>query len=126
MKIQHLALASTAAVALGCALIIVSPGQAQQAPYVYKPNYYNTNPTPAERAQTSSLNSEQATDEGTAPNEFTDTTADIELLDLAGAAAPTTLVSGAGAGMFLTSDRQSLVYSLPSGAHPGVYMMRLP
>jgi hypothetical protein len=64
--------------------------------------------------------------EGTAPNEFTDTTADIELLDLAGTAAPTTLVSGAGAGMFLTSDRQSLVYSLPSGAHPGVYMMRLP
>jgi hypothetical protein len=66
MKIQHAALAGTAIVALAGALLIASPafGQTGDDPN-YPNNYYRTNPTPEERAQTGQLNSQQAQDEGT-------------------------------------------------------------
>jgi hypothetical protein len=62
MKIQHVALAGTAMVALTAAILLASPVFGQSN---YPNDYYRTNPTPEERAQTSQLNNRQAQDEGT-------------------------------------------------------------
>ncbi len=64
MKIQHIALAGTAMVALTGAILIASPVFGQDNYPNYPSNYYNTNPTPEERAQTSQLNNQQAEDQG--------------------------------------------------------------
>jgi len=66
MKIQHIALAGTAMVALTAAVLLVTPvfGQTNDGSN-YPNNYYHTNPTPEERAQTSQLNDQQSEQQGT-------------------------------------------------------------
>jgi len=66
MKIQHIALAGTAMVALAGALLIASPvfGQTNDDANYPNSNYYHTNPTPEERAQTSQLNNQQSDQQG--------------------------------------------------------------
>ena len=60
------------------------------------------------------------------PNGFSDGVADIELVDLASGAAPTTLVTGAKPEIFLTPDKKTIIRRPAGAAHPGVYEMRLP
>jgi hypothetical protein len=56
-----------------------------------------------------------------------DSTADIELIDLATSGTPTPLVAQADARVQLTADKAFIVYGIPPGsAHPGIYTMRLP
>jgi hypothetical protein len=65
--------------------------------------------------------------ESTTPAGYSDGTADIELVDLSGAAIPTKLVKGANANMVLTADKKTLVFAIiDDAAKAGVYTMQLP
>lgn len=65
MKINHIALAGTALVALAGAILLATPVLGQEYPNDQRsPNYYDTNPTPQERAQTEQLNKQQSDDQG--------------------------------------------------------------